>query len=74
MKLGTIASLWRYDAEARHPLQSARARRPAIFYYASFTGFKWITGHVAGFDSRADVILCSLAPSSSSARSMDAHP
>ena len=42
-----------------------RARPRAIFYYVSFTGFKWTTGHAADFDSRAGAILCGSAPSSS---------
>ena len=35
MKMGTIRSPWRYDAAARHALQSASLRRPAILHYAS---------------------------------------
>ena len=34
-KMGTIRSPWRYDAVARHALQSALLRRPAISSYAS---------------------------------------
>jgi hypothetical protein len=34
MKLGTIASPWRYDAPAHSALQSANLRRPAILRYA----------------------------------------
>ncbi len=34
MKMGTIPSPWRYDAAARHSLQSASLRRPAILHYA----------------------------------------
>jgi len=35
MKMGTIASPWRYDAAACHAPQSAMLRRPAISRYAS---------------------------------------
>ncbi|HEY5130670.1 MAG TPA: hypothetical protein VIJ35_25865 [Bradyrhizobium sp.] len=35
MKMGTIHSLWRYDVEAYHPLQSERQRLRAILYCAS---------------------------------------
>ena len=35
MKMGTIRSPWRYDAAARHALQSANLRRPAILRAAS---------------------------------------
>jgi hypothetical protein len=35
MKTGTIVSPWRYDAAARHALQSASLRRLAILRYAS---------------------------------------
>jgi hypothetical protein len=34
-KMGTIASPWHYDAAARHALQSASLRRPAILHYDS---------------------------------------
>jgi hypothetical protein len=37
MKMGTIASPWRYDAAARPALQSANLRRPAILHYALWT-------------------------------------
>jgi len=37
MKMGTTASPWRYDAAARHALQSANLRRPAILQYASWS-------------------------------------
>jgi hypothetical protein len=33
--MGTIAAPWRYDAAARHALQSANVRRPAILRYAT---------------------------------------
>ena len=36
MKMGTIPSLWPYDAAARDALQSANLRRPAILYCASW--------------------------------------
>jgi hypothetical protein len=36
MKLGTTRSPWRYDAVARHTLQSVKLRRPAILHYASW--------------------------------------
>src|SRR5262249_10404734 len=36
MKMGTTASPWRYDAAARHALQSVNLRRPAILHYASW--------------------------------------
>jgi hypothetical protein len=39
MKMGTIASPWRYDAGAHHALQSANLRRPAILRYAPPTAF-----------------------------------
>jgi hypothetical protein len=39
MKMGTTASLYRYDAAARHALKSANLRRPAILRYASLTAF-----------------------------------
>jgi hypothetical protein len=35
MKMGTIASPWSYDAEARHALQSANLRPTAILHYDS---------------------------------------
>jgi hypothetical protein len=35
MKMGTIASPWRYDAEARGAPKSSKLRRSAIFCYAS---------------------------------------
>jgi hypothetical protein len=35
MKMGTIASPWRYDAAARHALQPTIPRRPAILRYVS---------------------------------------
>jgi len=38
MKMGTIASPWRYDAAARHALHSANRRRPVILHYASRAG------------------------------------
>jgi len=34
MKIGTIASPWRYDAAARSALQSAKLRLLAILRYA----------------------------------------
>jgi hypothetical protein len=37
MKMGTIASPWRYDAETCGALQSAILRRPSILRYASGT-------------------------------------
>jgi hypothetical protein len=36
MKMGTIASPCPYDAVARHALQSASPRHPAILHYASW--------------------------------------
>lgn len=36
MKMGTIRSPCLYDAAARHALQSANLRRPAILPYASW--------------------------------------
>jgi hypothetical protein len=39
MKMGTIRTPWRYDAAARHALQSANLRRPAILHYASGEAF-----------------------------------
>jgi len=36
MKMGTTASPWRYDAAARHALQSAKLRLPATLHYASW--------------------------------------
>jgi len=33
MKMGTIASPWRYDAAARHALRLEKLRRPAILHY-----------------------------------------
>jgi hypothetical protein len=36
MKMGTIASPCRYDAAARHALQSVKLRRRAILHYASW--------------------------------------
>jgi hypothetical protein len=38
MKMGTIASPCPYDVAARHALQSANLRQPAILYYASWGG------------------------------------
>jgi hypothetical protein len=35
MNMGNTASPWRYDAAARHVLQSASLRRPAILHYTS---------------------------------------
>jgi len=35
MKMGNIASPWRYDAAIRHALQLAELRRPSIQYCAS---------------------------------------
>ena len=35
MKMGTIASLWRYDAIANYALQPANLRQPAILRCAS---------------------------------------
>jgi hypothetical protein len=35
MKMGTIASPWRNDAEACRALKSVKLRRPAILYYAA---------------------------------------
>jgi hypothetical protein len=41
MKMGAIVSPWRYDAAARHALQSTNLRRPAMLRYASTdTGVK----------------------------------
>jgi hypothetical protein len=40
MKVGTIRSPFRYDAAARHALQLANLRQPAILRYAS-----WADGH-----------------------------
>jgi hypothetical protein len=37
-KMGTIASPWRYDAAARHALQSEILRRPAILRCDSWAG------------------------------------
>jgi hypothetical protein len=34
MKIGTIASLWRYDAATRHALQPVNPGLPAILRYA----------------------------------------
>jgi hypothetical protein len=34
MKMGTIASPWRYDAAARHALQPVSLGLPAILRYA----------------------------------------
>jgi hypothetical protein len=34
MKMGNIASPWRYDAAAHHTLQSASLRPAAILHYA----------------------------------------
>jgi hypothetical protein len=36
MKMGTTLSPCPYDAAARHALQSANLRRPAILHYASW--------------------------------------
>jgi hypothetical protein len=38
MKLGNIASPWRYDAEAFSSLQSSRLRRPAMLHFAFLAG------------------------------------
>jgi hypothetical protein len=35
MKMGNIASPWRYDVVARYALQSANPRRPTILHYDS---------------------------------------
>ncbi len=35
MKMGTIASPWRYDAAACHALKHGNTRPPAILHYAS---------------------------------------
>src|SRR5882762_2328347 len=49
MKMGTIASPWRYDAAAQHALQPARLRRPAILHCASRAlfppDFAGLSGH-----------------------------
>jgi len=34
MKVGTIASLWRYDAAADYALRPTNLRWPAIFHWA----------------------------------------
>jgi hypothetical protein len=34
MKMGTIASPWRYDAGLRSSLQSSSLRRPAMLHFA----------------------------------------
>src|SRR5439155_9703580 len=45
MKMGTIASPWRYDAMARHALQPANLGLPAILSYAC----KWASaGYIRG--------------------------
>ena len=36
MMMGTIVSLWRYDAAVNHALQSVNPRRFAILHYASY--------------------------------------
>jgi hypothetical protein len=38
MKMGTIASLWCYDAAARHALEPVNLRRPAILQRALLAG------------------------------------
>jgi hypothetical protein len=44
MKMGNIASPWRYDEAARHPLQQAILRRPAIFVLRLFSRRRPIDG------------------------------
>jgi hypothetical protein len=63
MKMGTIASLWRYDTAARHALQSAKLRRPAILRYASrgcFSDLAGLSGHppiaAVSINARIDVV------------------
>jgi len=36
MKMGNIASRWRYDAAIRHALQLAKLRRPSIQHSTSY--------------------------------------
>jgi len=40
MKMGTIASLWRYDAAAAQAIRRDNLRRTAILRYTS-----WAAGH-----------------------------
>ena len=50
MKMGTTASPWRYDAAARHALQSANLRRPAILRYATWEAasrFRGMSGYAS---------------------------
>jgi hypothetical protein len=53
MKMGTIASPWRYDAAARHALQSANLRRPAILRYDSWAAVFPISAGWSGYPSIA---------------------
>jgi hypothetical protein len=62
MKMGTIASLCRYDAAARRARQSASLRRPAILHYASCASqyhrivrLPFDGGHAEHFRDRRDV-------------------
>jgi hypothetical protein len=63
MKMGTTASPWRYDAAARHTLQSVNLRRPAILQYAQWglsSGFRSVvrlpfdSGHAEQSRDRRD--------------------
>jgi hypothetical protein len=54
MKLGNIASPCPYDAVARHALQSANLRLPAILYYASM-GSSLPKSRAFGYPVLADV-------------------
>jgi hypothetical protein len=51
--MGTIASLWRYDAAARYALQSPNLRRPTILRYASCTAVFPISQGWSGYPSIA---------------------
>jgi len=44
MKMGTIASPWRYDAIADYALQPTNLRWPAIFRYVSWAAVFPISG------------------------------
>ena len=53
MKMGTIATLWRYDAAAYHALQSAKLRRNAILRYASWAAVFPVSEGPSGYLSIA---------------------
>jgi hypothetical protein len=53
MKMGTIRSPCRYDAAARHALQSVNLRRPTILRYASLAAWLPDIAGWSGYPSTA---------------------